>query len=66
MGDKIIDLAIILKILRTLSIKFDPNVIAIEESKDLGATTINELHRSLEAYEQRLFERSSEKPSLPG
>jgi len=41
------------KILRSMTIDFDNNVCAIEESKDLSKLTVEELAGSLEAYEQR-------------
>ncbi|RDX93960.1 Copia protein, partial [Mucuna pruriens] len=53
-GEKLVD-----KILRTLTPQFDHIVVAIEESKDLQRMWVEELQNSLEAHEQRLFERIS-------
>ena len=61
-GEKISNQTIIEKILRTLNPKFDHIVVAIEESKKIGEITIEELQGSLEAHEQRLIERKTEKP----
>ena len=61
-GEKISNQTIVEKILRTLNPKFDHIVVAIEESKKIGEITIEELQGSLEAHEQRLIERKTEKP----
>ena len=55
-GDKVANLTIIEKILRTLPLRFNYIVVAIEKSKDLSGMSINELQGTLEAYEQRLNE----------
>lgn len=60
-GEKMTDQAIVEKVLRTLTPKFDHVVVAIEESKKLENLKIEELQGSLEAHEQRIVERSSEK-----
>ena len=60
-GEKMSDLSIVEKILRTLSVKFDHIVVAIEESKNLTELSIDELQGSLEAHEQRLLERNTER-----
>ncbi|XP_019451739.1 PREDICTED: uncharacterized protein LOC109353832 [Lupinus angustifolius] len=60
-GELITDQTIIEKILRTLAPKFDHIVVAIEESKNLAILKVEELQGSLEAHEQRMLERSSEK-----
>ncbi|XP_019460089.1 PREDICTED: uncharacterized protein LOC109359850 [Lupinus angustifolius] len=53
--------SIIEKILRTLTLKHDHIVVAIEESKNIEDYKIEELQSSLEAHEQRLKERGLEK-----
>lgn len=54
---KIHDQAVIEKIIRTLTPSFDYIIVAIEESRDLEAIKIEELHGSLEAQESKLLER---------
>jgi len=54
-GEKITDLTILEKVLRTLNPKFDYIVVAIEESKNLEILKVEELQGSLEAHEQQLF-----------
>ncbi|XP_019438858.1 PREDICTED: uncharacterized protein LOC109344549 [Lupinus angustifolius] len=61
-GEKMADQIIVEKILRTPSPKFDYIVIAIEESKKIDELKIVDLQGSLEAHEQRILERSTEKP----
>ncbi|XP_019442233.1 PREDICTED: uncharacterized protein LOC109346948 [Lupinus angustifolius] len=60
-GEEVRDQSVIEKVLRTLTLKYDHIVVAIEESKDLGAHKFEELQISLEAHEQRLKERYAEK-----
>ncbi|KAF1858937.1 hypothetical protein Lal_00000757 [Lupinus albus] len=56
-GEIVKDQPIIEKILRTLTLKYDHIVVAIEESKNLECYKIEELQSSLEAHEQRFKER---------
>ncbi|XP_019415157.1 PREDICTED: uncharacterized protein LOC109326544 [Lupinus angustifolius] len=60
--EKISDQSIIKKILRTLTPRFDHIVVAIEESKKIEEMKVQDLQGSLEAHEQRLIERSNERP----
>ncbi|PRQ23286.1 putative RNA-directed DNA polymerase [Rosa chinensis] len=57
-GEVIKELQIVEKILRTLTERFEGKVTAIEESQDLNAMTVDDLMSSLQAYEQRLNEKS--------
>lgn len=50
------------KILRSLPQKFDYICVAIEESRDVTRMKVEDLLNSLEAHEQRLKDRSGEKP----
>lgn len=59
-GEKVEDLKIVEKVLRSLQSKFDHIVIAIEESKNLDEMTIQELQSSLEAHEMRIKTRAAD------
>src|ERR1044072_507318 len=56
------NLTIVEKILRCLTPKFDHVVVAMEESGKIEKMTVAELQGSLEAQEQRLLERTTDKP----
>ena len=56
-GDIIDDRRIVDKILISLTEKFDPMVVVIEETKDLSNMTVQGLMGSLRSYEQRLLRR---------
>ncbi|XP_019438978.1 PREDICTED: uncharacterized protein LOC109344682 [Lupinus angustifolius] len=62
-GERMEDAAIVEKVLRTVTPKFDHVVVAIEESGRVEKMRIEELQGSLEAHEQRLDERLVERPS---
>ncbi|GAU31479.1 hypothetical protein TSUD_386430 [Trifolium subterraneum] len=55
-GETMNDQSVVEKILRSLTPRFDI-VVAIEESKDLSSTTVEEIQGVLEASEQKLNER---------
>src|ERR1044072_8164988 len=61
-GEAMKDLTIVEKILRCLTPKFDHVVVAMEESGKIEKMTVAELQGSLEAQEQRLLERTTDKP----
>jgi hypothetical protein len=53
-GETVGDQKVVEKILRSLPTKFDPVVIAIEESQDLTQLSVDELMGSVLSHEQRL------------
>ena len=53
-GEKMEDITIIEKILRSMTPKFNIVVCSIEESKDIDALSIDELQGSLLVHEQKL------------
>jgi len=58
-GEKMEDVTIMDKILRSLVPKFDFVVCAIEESKDLGSLSLDELQSSLLVHEQKINRSST-------
>jgi ribosomal protein S4E len=60
-GETLTDHNIVCKIMRTLSSKYNTIYVAIEESNDLSTMKVEELQCSLEAYEQRVNERSKDR-----
>ena len=53
-GETIEDRKVVEKVLRSLPSKFDPLVVALEETKDFSQFSIDELHASLINHEYRL------------
>ncbi|XP_017633214.1 uncharacterized protein LOC108475732 [Gossypium arboreum] len=63
-GEKLGDVAIIKKNLRSLLLKYNFIVCSIEESKDLDALSIDELKNSLMIHESKFVLQDSEKEAL--
>ena len=53
LGERIEESIIVQKILRSLPMRFDSKIYAIEERSDLDIMTVDELHGTLTAYEMR-------------
>ena len=53
LGEKVEEPVIVQKILRSLRMRFDSKISAIEERTDLDTMTVDELHGTLIAYEMR-------------
>ena len=62
-GEILKDQDLVEKVLRTLSSRFYYVVVAIEESKDFAEMKLDGLQCSLEAYEQRIKERETDRSS---
>ena len=58
------DVAVVEKILRSMTPKFDYVVCSIEESKDIDTLTIDELQSSLFVHEQRMSSHEEEEHAL--
>ena len=63
-GDDKGDVAVVEKILRSMTPKFDYVVCSIEESKDIDTLTIDELQSSLLVHEQRMSSHEEEEHAL--
>lgn len=63
-GDKLEDVAVVEKILRSMSSKFDYVVSSIEESKDIDTLSIDALQSSLLVHEQRMNSTLMEEQAL--
>ncbi|KAG5223030.1 Retrovirus-related polyprotein from transposon [Salix suchowensis] len=63
-GDKLTDVEVIEKILRSMTPKYDYVVCSIEESKDLDILSIDELQSSLLVHEQRMVGHVMEEQAL--
>ena len=63
-GDDKGDVAVVEKILRSMTSKFDYVVCSIEESKDIDTLTIDELQSSLLVHEQCMSSHKEEENAL--
>jgi len=63
-GDKMEDVIIVEKILRSLTPKFNFIVCSIEEAKDIEELSIDELQGSLLVHEQKLLQQETEEQAL--
>ena len=63
-GEKMSDVSIVLKILRSMASKFDYVACSIEESNDLDTMTIDALQSSLLVHEQRTQRHTVEEQAL--
>ena len=54
LGEELDELLVVKKVLRSLLLKYDAKVSAIEETRDLTKITMDELHGSLIEYEIRI------------
>ena len=54
LGEKVDEQVIVQKILRSLPMRFDSKISAIEERSDLNTMTMDELHGTLTAHEMRI------------
>ena len=59
-GDKMIDITIIKKILRSMTLKFNSVVCSIEESKDLDELSIDKLQGFLRVHENKFVHQVKE------
>jgi hypothetical protein len=60
LGEEINESLVVKKVLRSLLLKYDVKVFAIEETRDLKKMTMDELHGSLIAYEMRTGTKSDQ------
>jgi hypothetical protein len=57
LGEEIKEPVIVQKILRSLPMRFDPNISSLEEREDLSMLSMDELHGIFTTYEMRIERR---------
>jgi uncharacterized lipoprotein YehR (DUF1307 family) len=60
LGEELDESLVVQKVLRSLLLKYDAKVSAIEETRDLTKMTMDELHGTLMAYEMRTSTKSDQ------
>ncbi|KAH7851348.1 hypothetical protein Vadar_010314 [Vaccinium darrowii] len=63
-GDKLEDVTIVEKILRSMTTKFNFVICSIEESKEIDTLSIDELQNSLLVHEQKITQQDQEEQAL--
>jgi hypothetical protein len=53
LGEEIKESVIVQKVLRSLPMRYEPNISALEERSDLNSISMDELHGIFRAYEMR-------------
>jgi hypothetical protein len=53
LGEEIKESVIVQKVLRSIPMRFDPKILALEERSDLNSISMDELHGIFTAYEMR-------------
>jgi hypothetical protein len=53
LGEEIEEFVIVQKVLRSLPMRFNPNISTLEEISDLNSISMDELHRIFTTYEMR-------------
>jgi len=61
LGEEIKDLVIVQKLLRSIPMRFDPNILSLEERADLATLSMDELHGILRNYEMRMNQENPSK-----
>ena len=59
LGEKMEDIDVVKKVLRSLLDKFDSKISTIEEAKDINKYTMDDIHGALVAYEMRKVENNN-------
>jgi hypothetical protein len=58
LGEEVDESIIVQKVLRSLPMRFDPNISSLEERADLSTISMDELHGIFTAYEMRTIQEN--------